>query len=99
MSEFGDRLGAQREVIRAINRATWKEPLFGLSHRAIQRWADKNHIAADSELALILRRVSERLGFLANRSQMQLSDEYRRAWKDVHDAKQEVSEALQAFRR
>jgi hypothetical protein len=99
MPEFGDRIRAQRDVLRVVNAATWTEPLLGLSHRALQRWTERNAVPADSELARQLRRASERLGFLANRSQMQVSDEYHRAWREMQETTQCISETIRSLGR
>ncbi len=97
MSEFGDRIRAQREVLRVVNSVAWTEPLVGLSQQALHRWTETNRIAAQSELARELRRASERLGFLANRSQMQVSDEYRRAWEEMQETTRRISDAVEGL--
>lgn len=99
MSEFGDRIRAQRDVLRVVNAATWNEPLLGLSHKALQRWTETNAVPGDSDLARQLRRASDRLGFLANRSQMQVSDDYRRAWRDMQETTRSISETIRLLRR
>lgn len=97
MTEFGDRIRAQREVLRAVNSAIWTESLFGLSNQALRRWTDRNAIPPAAELVKYLRVASERLGFLANRSQMQVSDEYRQAWQDVEIATNHIEDAVRSF--
>lgn len=99
MPEFGDRIRAQRDVLRVVNAATWTEPLLGLSHKALQRWTETNAVPVDSDLARQLLRASERLGFLANRSQMQVSDEYRRAWREMQETTQCIRESIRLLRR
>lgn len=99
MSEFGDRLRAQRDVLRLVNAATWTEPLLGLSSKALQRWIHANSLSADSKLAGQLRRASEGLGFLANMSQMQVSDEYHQAWRDMQETTRCISETVQSLRQ
>ncbi|HEX8940663.1 MAG TPA: hypothetical protein VF763_10940 [Candidatus Limnocylindrales bacterium] len=97
MSEFGDRLRAQRDVLRVVNAVAWTEELFGLSNQAIRRWMERNDVPAGSEVARQLRLASERLGFLANRSQSQVTDDYRQAWQDVQNATEEIEDALRSF--
>lgn len=38
MSEFNNRIAAQRDILACINEKNWKEELFGLSSGAIDRW-------------------------------------------------------------
>lgn len=75
--EFNNRIAAQRAILRVINRKPWSsEQLFGLSSKAIERWVFVNRIDPSSQLAKLVRDVSARLFFLANKSQEQVSDEY-----------------------
>jgi predicted transcriptional regulator len=75
--EFNNRIAAQRAILRVINRKSWSsEQLFGLSSKAIDRWVSVNHIESGSELVKLIRDVSAKLFFLANKSQEQVSDEY-----------------------
>jgi hypothetical protein len=75
--EFYDRVAAQRAILRVINRKRWTtEQLFGLSSKAIDRWVSVNHGDPSSRLVKLVRDVSARLFFLANKSQEQISDEY-----------------------
>lgn len=97
MTEFGDRIRAQREVLRVVNSVAWPEELFGLSNQAIRRWTERNGIPPGSEVVIHLRVASERLGFLANRSQMQVSDDYRRAWQDMQNATGHIEAAVRSF--
>jgi len=97
MTEFGDRIRAQRDVLRIVNAVAWKEGLFGLSIQAIRRWAEQNGMPSESQIVTELRAASERLGFLANRSQMQVSEEYRRAWQDMERATRNIEAAIRAL--
>src|SRR6266851_3214246 len=75
--EFNNRIAAQREILRLINRTPWSsEQLFGLSSKAIDRWVSVNRIEPSSRLVKRIRDVSAKLFFLANKSQEQVSDEY-----------------------
>lgn len=63
--------------MQLINATNWgKEELFGLSAKAIGRWSNINEIAYDSKIVKLLLVASEKLFFLANRSQDQITDEY-----------------------
>jgi len=75
--EFNNRIAAQRAILRVINRKSWSsEQLFGLSSKASDRWVSVNHIESGSELVKLIRDVSAKMFFLANKSQEQVSDEY-----------------------
>jgi len=94
MSEFGDRMRAQRRLLRAVNANAWQEELFGLSSQAIDRWADRSGLNPESELVSLLRAASNRLSFLANRSQMQITEDYRRVSDEVRNLTGEIQEAM-----
>ena len=78
MSEFNNRIAAQRQILRLVNKCTpFSEKLFGLSQKAIARWVIENNIKADSNLVALVQNASEKLFFLANKSQEQITDEYK----------------------
>ncbi len=78
MSEFNNRIAAQRQVLKLVNQKRWeKEELFGLSRKAIERWTSVNHIEPESHLVGLVTAASAKLFFLANKSQEQISDEYK----------------------
>jgi hypothetical protein len=75
--EFNNRIAAQRAILSVINLKPWSgEQLFGLSSKAIDRWVSVNRIEPSSQLVKLIRDVSAKLFFLANKSQEQVSDEY-----------------------
>lgn len=77
MNEFNNRIAVQRNVLRLVNSKHWgKEELCGLSKKAIERWISLNRIDPTSHLLSLIRIVSEKLFFLANKSQDQVSEEY-----------------------
>jgi len=92
MSEFVNRVDAQRAILAAVNGRPWREELLGLSSEAIRRWTEVNGIDTTSDINKLLRALSERLAFLANKSQEHLSDEYLRGSADVL----QMTEALRA---
>jgi hypothetical protein len=76
--EFNNRIAAQRAILRVVNQTRWdNEQLFGLSSKAIDRWISVNKIGQGSRLAKLLKEASENLFFLANKSQEQISDDYK----------------------
>jgi hypothetical protein len=75
--EFNNRITAQRAILRVVNSKPWgAEQLFGLSSKAIDRWVSVNRIAPGSKIVKLVKDVSGRLFFLANKSQEQISAEY-----------------------
>lgn len=77
MNEFSNRISAQRKILHLVNRHAWKrEELFSLSEKAIGRWVGANEIDGESRLVELVRLCSEKLFFLANKSQEQITDEY-----------------------
>jgi hypothetical protein len=78
MSDFNNRMAAQRELLRIVNARQWpKEALYSLSSKSIERWLMVNGVDANSRLALLVVEASEKLFFLANRSQEQVTDDYK----------------------
>lgn len=78
MSEFNNRIAAQRTILHTVNQGdSFSEELFGLSRKAIDRWILANHIDSESRLVRLINEASEKLFFLANKSQEQVSEEYK----------------------
>ena len=69
MSEFNNRISAQREILIVVNTGGWREELFGLSSGAIDRWININKLEAESALVELIRQAANKLFFLANKSQ------------------------------
>lgn len=77
MSEFSNRMNAQRAILTSINGVTWDgEPLFGLSSKAIGRWVATNALDPQMELVQLIRSVATELFFLGNFSEEQVTEEY-----------------------
>ena len=78
MDDFNNRIAAQRQVLQLVNRRNWgKEELFGLSSNAIDRWVAVNRVDPESQLVKLIKSASAKLFFLANKSQEQVSEEYK----------------------
>lgn len=78
MSEFSNRIEAQRQILRIVNRRSWGgEQLFSLSSKAISRWVDINRLDASAQMVCLVTAAAEKLFFLANKSQEQVSEDYR----------------------
>ena len=94
--EFNDRIAAQRKILQIVNQRPWAvESLFGLSSKAIDRWVAINRIDPNSVIVNMIRDVSAKLFFLANKSQDQVSDEYRLAHAAIILACDDIQGALQ----
>ena len=77
MSEFSNRISAQRSILKLINGSgLYMEPLLGLAEKAIDRWYRNNGIDAHDLIVSMLKSMSGTLFFLANKSQEQVTDEY-----------------------
>jgi len=84
MHEFNNRIAAQRQILEVVNRRrSRKEELFGLSAKAIERWIVVNRVDPESRGVQLLKAASARLFFLANRSQEQVTEDYKAASRDV----------------
>ena len=78
MNEFNNRIAAQRKILQLVNRGiSVSEELFGLSQKAIDRWVLVNHIDSESRLVSLIKEASAKLFFLANKSQEQVTEEYK----------------------
>lgn len=84
MSDFNNRIDAQRNILRLVNTRVWQtEELSGLSSKAINRWILANQIDATSPLAELISVAGLALFFLANKSQEQVTDEYKHRSQQV----------------
>lgn len=85
VSEFENRVNLQRRVITLINRKLkFSEPLASLSNSCINRWKSKNSKVTDETHQLLLE-LSNKILFLATKSQEQITDEY--AFKSLEAVK------------
>lgn len=75
-AEFNSRVDLQREVIKILNKKYFKNQLNGLSRPALDSWFVNNDISDDS-LKNSLVTISEKLFFIANKSQDQITEEYK----------------------
>jgi hypothetical protein len=95
--EFNDRVAAQRSILRVVNSVQWPcEQLFGLSSKAIDRWATANKLDFGSRVMSLLRQVSAKLFFLANRSQEQISEEYQIVRSEIIAMCNEIEEEMRS---
>ncbi|MBD2312969.1 hypothetical protein H6G20_14955 [Desertifilum sp. FACHB-1129] len=86
MNEFNNRIAAQRQILQIVNRKRWeKEELLGLSSKAIERWVSVNQINPELRLVELIITASGKLFFLANKSQEQISEEYKMISREIAD--------------
>lgn len=91
MTEFNNRIDAQRVILNLVNRIFWKEELYGLSTGAIDRWVRVNGIDPLDDLPRAVRESATKLFFLANKSQEQVTDEYRLLSVEVFDLTERIT--------
>ena len=87
MNEFNNRISAQREILTEVNSSRWTEELFGLSQGALERWFSVNKVNKTSRLASLLFEAAEKLFFLANKSQEQITEEYKNLSLEIEEIK------------
>ncbi|MBW4559554.1 MAG: hypothetical protein KME32_00085 [Mojavia pulchra JT2-VF2] len=91
MNKFNNRIAAQRQILQIVNRRQWgKEELLGLSRKAIERWVSVNQINPESRLVELITTASAKLFFLANKSQEQISEEYKMISRDIADISRKI---------
>lgn len=84
MSEFNNRIDAQRRILGLVNRSQGaQEELFGLSSGALERWARVNGFDERDPLLALLKQAAAKLFFLSNKSQEQITEEYQSLSADV----------------
>ncbi|WP_416769519.1 hypothetical protein ACMGT0_20450 [Pseudomonas sp. RHF3.3-3] len=94
MIEFNNRIDAQRVILNLVNRGIWKEELYGLSTGAIDRWVRVNGIDPSADLPRAICESADKLFFLANKSQEQVTDEYRLLSVEVLELTQRIARIL-----
>ncbi|HGO5303678.1 TPA: hypothetical protein ACK21Z_004507 [Vibrio harveyi] len=95
MSEFRNRIESQREAIKIVNSFyLYEEPLFSLTEKSINRWVSINQIDPEAEHVNLVIRASKKLFFLANKSQEQITEDYKKLSKDVEDILVQISHEM-----
>jgi hypothetical protein len=78
MSEFNNRISAQRDALKIVNGSgLFVEPLLSLTEKAIERWSRNNKVDAHDSIITLLKSMSGTLFFLANKSQEQITEDYK----------------------
>lgn len=94
MSEFNNRIAAQRDILLVVNGCQQSEELFGLSAGAIDRWTVANSLRPDSQLVQLVRKAAAKLFFLSNKSQEQVTQEYRSLSNEVSLLREKIAQVL-----
>lgn len=94
MTEFNNRIAAQRDILLVVNSVRWHEELYGMSRGALDRWMRTNKVESTSKLAQLLVEVASKLFFLANKSQEQVTDEYMSRSLEVAALTQMISNEI-----
>lgn len=85
MNTFSHRITLQRETIKIVNSSFgFNYKLNSLSQKAIDDWANKNRVS-NSKLTNILYNISNKLGFLSNKSQEQITEDYQEISSYIKD--------------
>ena len=95
MSEFNNRIDAQRAVLRIVNSKRWDEELLGLSNGAIERWIRANRLNPAEDFSLAIYEAADKLFFLANKSQEQITEEYRVLSAQVSELTNHIARLMQ----
>jgi hypothetical protein len=85
---------AQRKVLEIINSRQQGEQLCGLSAKALERWLRANGFHASDPVPMLLHTISERLFFLATRSQEQVTEEYQNLATEVEGLTRNLKKAI-----
>jgi hypothetical protein len=94
--ELNNRIAAQRAILQILNKQLWpQEDLFALSSKAIDRWVTVNRLDPTSQLVKLVRKAAGKLFFLANKSQEQISEEYRTASAEIAAISDALTRELQ----
>ena len=94
MSEFNNRIAAQREILIVINSGSWQEELFGLSSGAIDRWMNANRLESGSALVELIHQAADKLFFLSNKSQEQITEDYKHLSREVSALTARIKQAV-----
>lgn len=94
MSEFLNRIDLQRKAIKIVNSSNSKVQLTGLSLNTINSWCQINNINKSEKVVKELLHLSEKLFFLANKSQEQVTEDYKEMCNEIDSSLSRLREAL-----
>lgn len=100
MSEFSNRIEAQRAILKTVNKLAWdEEPLHSLTKSSLDRWVSKNQLKPDSTIHELLLEASKKLFFLANKSQEQVTEDYMALSAKVSQIHDKISQEIERMRK
>jgi len=94
--EFNNRIDAQRKIIQLINRFEFNCPLVGLSKDAIDFFKLKNGLDDNEPLYITIVDIASKLFFLANKSQEQISNDYKSLSKEISNRIEDLKVLLES---
>ena len=95
MEEFNNRMDSQRIILNIINKQRKnKEELCSLSKKAINRWIMVNQLNPENKICSILYTISDKLSFLATKSQEQISEEYRQLSRNIMQLRKDLEKVM-----
>jgi hypothetical protein len=95
MSEFKDRVEAQRRLLKIVNERSWTgEQLFSLNKRAIDRWSSANRLDCSSKFVTLLREASRTIFEMANHSDDPICGVYRLSTSELSRIADSLHSAL-----
>lgn len=95
MTELNNRIDAQRVILNHVNSVFWNEELYGLSRSAIDRWISVNGIDPKADLPCAICESADKLFFLANKSQEQVTDEYLLLSVEILELTQRIAKIVE----
>ena len=99
MSEFANRIEAQRAILKTVNKLAWdEESLHSLTKKSLDRWVLKNQLKPDSPIYKLLLEAAENLFFLANKSQEQITEDYLDLSAKVSHIHDKISQEIERIR-
>jgi len=100
MNDFLNRMQAQREILNIVNDYKWYvEPLNSLTKKSIERWSAKNELSTGSKLVSLLYNIADKVFFLANKSQEQITDDYKKLSQDVRSLTIEIKMEVANYKK
>lgn len=96
MSDFLNRMQAQRTILKIVNGCKIDvEPLNSLTKKSIERWALKNELKKEDSLVMLLFRTADKVFFLANKSQEQITESYKKMSHEVESLTREIKKEVE----
>lgn len=100
MSEFRNRIESQRQAVKIVNSfKIYDEPLYSLTEKSINRWVLVNQIDPNAAHVNLVIQASKKLFFLANKSQEQITEDYKKLSKNVENILEQITQEMSILRK